>query len=134
MESTGVMCSAYAPVPCARQYLTLSTVPLRRASTSYTPLSLASRRRASTKGRQPLAISCSLTDLGVIDNLKELKSTVVDTWKEEYQKSAKNLKGDLFGGFTAAVVALPLALAFGVASGETHLASISKVQRGMYVL
>ena len=31
------------------------------------------------------------------------------------------MRGDLFGGFTAAVVALPLALAFGVASGE-HLA------------
>ncbi len=29
----------------------------------------------------------------------------------------KNLKGDIFGGLTAAVVALPLALAFGVASG-----------------
>lgn len=29
----------------------------------------------------------------------------------------KNLKGDLAGGFTTAVVALPLALAFGVASG-----------------
>ena len=28
-----------------------------------------------------------------------------------------NLKGDLFGGLTAAIVALPLALAFGVASG-----------------
>jgi SulP family sulfate permease len=29
----------------------------------------------------------------------------------------RNLKGDLFGGLTAAVVALPLALAFGVSSG-----------------
>ncbi|MEW9121162.1 MAG: SulP family inorganic anion transporter [Thermotaleaceae bacterium] len=29
----------------------------------------------------------------------------------------KNLKGDLMGGFTTAIVALPLALAFGVASG-----------------
>ena len=28
-----------------------------------------------------------------------------------------NLRGDFFGGLTAAVVALPLALAFGVASG-----------------
>lgn len=28
-----------------------------------------------------------------------------------------NLKGDLFGGLTAAIVALPMALAFGVASG-----------------
>ena len=29
----------------------------------------------------------------------------------------RNLKGDIFGGLTAAVIALPLALAFGVASG-----------------
>ena len=29
----------------------------------------------------------------------------------------KNLKGDIFGGITAAVIALPMALAFGVASG-----------------
>lgn len=29
----------------------------------------------------------------------------------------ENLRGDLFGGITAAIVALPLALAFGVASG-----------------
>jgi MFS superfamily sulfate permease-like transporter len=28
-----------------------------------------------------------------------------------------NLRGDVYGGLTAAVVALPLALAFGVASG-----------------
>lgn len=31
--------------------------------------------------------------------------------------TAQTLRGDVFGGFTAAVVALPLALAFGVASG-----------------
>ena len=29
----------------------------------------------------------------------------------------KNLRGDIYGGVTAAVVALPLALAFGVSSG-----------------
>ena len=28
-----------------------------------------------------------------------------------------NLKGDIYGGLTAAVIALPLALAFGVSSG-----------------
>lgn len=28
-----------------------------------------------------------------------------------------NLRGDIFGGLTAAIVSLPLALAFGVASG-----------------
>ncbi len=35
-----------------------------------------------------------------------------------------NLRGDLFGGVTAAVVALPLALAFGVASGAGPLAGL----------
>ena len=29
----------------------------------------------------------------------------------------KSLRGDVFGGFTAAIVALPVALAFGIASG-----------------
>ena len=29
----------------------------------------------------------------------------------------KHLKGDMFGGITAGIVALPLALAFGVSSG-----------------
>src|SRR5690606_27073752 len=33
------------------------------------------------------------------------------------QKYLSNLRGDLFGGVTAGIVALPLALAFGVASG-----------------
>ncbi|MDV7338253.1 SulP family inorganic anion transporter [Terasakiella sp. A23] len=35
-----------------------------------------------------------------------------------------NLKGDIFGGLTAAVVALPLALAFGVASGVGPMAGL----------
>lgn len=35
-----------------------------------------------------------------------------------------NLRGDLFGGLTAAVVALPLALAFGVASGAGPIAGL----------
>src|SRR5690606_40582614 len=34
------------------------------------------------------------------------------------------LRGDLFGGITAAVVALPLALAFGVASGAGPIAGL----------
>jgi len=38
--------------------------------------------------------------------------------------SLANLRGDLYGGFTAAVVALPLALAFGVASGAGPLAGL----------
>ena len=33
------------------------------------------------------------------------------------QINLRHLKGDLFGGFTAAIIALPMALAFGVASG-----------------
>ncbi|NER79229.1 MAG: SulP family inorganic anion transporter, partial [Leptolyngbya sp. SIO1D8] len=35
-----------------------------------------------------------------------------------------NLRGDLFGGITAAIVALPLALAFGVASGVGPIAGL----------
>ncbi len=35
-----------------------------------------------------------------------------------------NLRGDIFGGLTAAVVALPLALAFGVASGAGPMAGL----------
>lgn len=38
--------------------------------------------------------------------------------------SFDNLRGDLFGGLTAAVVALPLALAFGVASGAGPTAGL----------
>jgi SulP family sulfate permease len=36
----------------------------------------------------------------------------------------ENLRGDLFGGVTAAIVALPLALAFGVASGAGAIAGL----------
>jgi hypothetical protein len=35
-----------------------------------------------------------------------------------------NLKGDLFGGVTAAVIALPMALSFGVASGAGPAAGL----------
>lgn len=38
--------------------------------------------------------------------------------------SAQSLRGDIFGGLTAAVVALPLALAFGVASGAGAVAGL----------
>ncbi len=38
--------------------------------------------------------------------------------------STKNLSGDIFGGMTAAVVALPLALAFGVQSGMGAIAGL----------
>jgi SulP family sulfate permease len=36
----------------------------------------------------------------------------------------RHWRGDLMGGFTAAVVALPLALAFGVASGAGPMAGL----------
>ena len=36
----------------------------------------------------------------------------------------RNLRGDIYGGLTAAVVALPLALAFGVASGVGPIAAL----------
>ena len=35
-----------------------------------------------------------------------------------------NLRGDLFGGLTAAIISLPLALAFGVASGAGAVAGL----------
>lgn len=38
--------------------------------------------------------------------------------------TTKNLRGDLFGGITAAIVALPLALAFGVSSGAGAIAGL----------
>jgi MFS superfamily sulfate permease-like transporter len=45
-----------------------------------------------------------------------------------------NLRGDLFGGLTAAIVAVPLALAFGVASGAGPLAGLySWLRLGRYV-
>ena len=38
--------------------------------------------------------------------------------------STENLRGDIFGGATAAIIALPLALAFGVASGMGPIAGL----------
>ena len=38
--------------------------------------------------------------------------------------NSRNLKGDIFGGLTAAVIALPMALAFGVASGAGPAAGL----------
>ena len=38
--------------------------------------------------------------------------------------STRNIPGDFFGGLTAAVVALPMALAFGVASGAGAAAGL----------
>lgn len=38
--------------------------------------------------------------------------------------STANLRGDIFGGLTAAIIALPLALAFGVASGMGPIAGL----------
>lgn len=38
--------------------------------------------------------------------------------------SGKSLLGDVYGGLTAVVVALPLALAFGVASGVGPVAGL----------
>ncbi|HEY9889320.1 MAG TPA: SulP family inorganic anion transporter [Candidatus Obscuribacterales bacterium] len=41
-----------------------------------------------------------------------------------HRLSFRHLRGDLFGGLTAAIVALPLALAFGVASGAGAIAGL----------
>jgi len=38
--------------------------------------------------------------------------------------SSKNFRGDIFGGLTAAIIALPLALAFGVTSGAGPIAGL----------
>ena len=38
--------------------------------------------------------------------------------------NTKNISGDIFGGLTAAIVALPLALAFGVQSGMGAIAGL----------
>ena len=54
--------------------------------------------------------------------LKLLTPGVVDTLRAGYD--VRSLRHDLFGGLTAAVVALPLALAFGVASGAGPIAGL----------
>lgn len=48
----------------------------------------------------------------------------IPTVKLFYGLHFRNVRGDLFGGLTAAVVALPLALAFGVASGAGPMAGL----------
>ncbi len=45
-------------------------------------------------------------------------------YKITNQINFKNIRGDLFGGLTAAVIALPMALAFGVASGAGPTAGL----------
>jgi hypothetical protein len=50
------------------------------------------------------------------------------------KKYLASLRGDIFGGLTAAVVALPLALAFGVASGAGAIAGLLSQRHGRYVI
>ena len=56
------------------------------------------------------------------------QTTKLVTWLDNMQLINRfkfdNLKGDLFGGLTASIVALPLALAFGVASGAGAIAGL----------
>lgn len=54
--------------------------------------------------------------------LKQLTPTVIGTLRSGY--GARSFRDDLFGGTTAAVIALPLALAFGVASGAGPVAGL----------
>jgi len=54
--------------------------------------------------------------------LKLLRPSVFDNLRAGY--GLQKLRNDLFGGLTAAVVALPLALAFGVASGAGAIAGL----------
>ncbi|MEJ2330785.1 MAG: SulP family inorganic anion transporter, partial [Gammaproteobacteria bacterium] len=51
-----------------------------------------------------------------------LRPGVIDALRSDY--SAHQFRNDVFGGITAAVVALPLALAFGVASGAGPIAGL----------
>ena len=43
---------------------------------------------------------------------------------KRFKYDPANLRGDLFGGITAGIVALPLALAFGVQSGMGAVAGL----------
>lgn len=54
--------------------------------------------------------------------LRFFKPTIFETLQSGYD--GRSFRGDLFGGLTAAVVALPLALAFGVASGAGPMAGL----------
>lgn len=51
-----------------------------------------------------------------------IKPGVIDTLRAGY--GLRGLRGDVFGGLTAAVIALPLALAFGVTSGAGPMAGL----------
>ena len=51
-----------------------------------------------------------------------LRPAVFDTLRSGY--TARRFRDDVFGGITAAVVALPLSLAFGVASGAGPVAGL----------
>src|SRR5690606_41302505 len=53
--------------------------------------------------------------------------TIVGTLRSGYD--LVRLRGDVFGGVTAAVIALPLALAFGVASGAGAIAGLYGADR-----
>lgn len=95
-------------VPLTRRPFRLPNATLRLPKRSI------SKRPVVTRSLTRRVIAASATPS--VD-LEELKPVVFDFYKEKIHKSTRNLKGDLFGGFTAAIVALPLALAFGVASG-----------------
>src|SRR6476661_9547535 len=53
------------------------------------------------------------------------KLDIFQIWQTEFSNySLKHFRGDLTAGITVAAVALPLALAFGVASGATAAAGL----------
>ncbi|MGB5291388.1 MAG: SulP family inorganic anion transporter, partial [Lysobacterales bacterium] len=54
--------------------------------------------------------------------LKLLAPSIIESLRSSY--SARSFRDDVFGGLTAAVVALPLALAFGVSSGVGPIAGL----------
>ena len=54
----------------------------------------------------------------------EAETPVTPSNMPKFAYDPKNLRGDLFGGLTAGIVALPLALAFGVQSGMGAVAGL----------
>jgi len=55
--------------------------------------------------------------LQLLSDVLHLSYTMTETKSNQFIPTFKYFKGDLFGGLTAGIVALPLALAFGVQSG-----------------
>ncbi len=60
----------------------------------------------------------------MLSQAKEHQSGAGPFWDWRRRLSLENWRGDLFGGLTTAIVSLPMALAFGVASGAGPVAGL----------